>query len=172
MKKIIGITVLFLGFVFQSCDPWEDENYQEDDIPVGEVSVVGTWRLTSFLIEGGIDLNNDGVANTDLIIETNCYLNEVLIFENDSNGTIKSNTYLDISLENEEYEMECVEEESEEAFLWVQNGEDVTLTLEDLIVSATLEGNNLTFVLPDAFVFPTPEGVVSEDVTMKYQKVL
>lgn len=54
-----------------------------------EVTVIGTWELTTWTVNIPVDLNNDTVKSTNLLDESVCENNELLIFE--TNGTVLSN---------------------------------------------------------------------------------
>lgn len=70
---------LMLSIFLASCSK-EDSNVE---------SVVGTWELTTWTVNIPIDLNNDTVTSTNLLDESVCENNELLIFE--TNGTVFSN---------------------------------------------------------------------------------
>lgn len=74
MKKIAFIAMA-AGFSFVSC------NNDDDNVTVGGTAELnGTWKLTTFTMDQGIDFNNDGSLSEDLIAETGCYNNSTLVF--------------------------------------------------------------------------------------------
>lgn len=175
MQKIIGlgIAVLFSGFVLNSCDPWEDETYHEEDILEEEIQLPGTWKLHSLLLGESYDFNGDGEVHSDLMLETGCYQNELLTFNPDFTGLVISNSYADISGEEGNYEVECIEETEEDSFIWVQTANTVAITLNGDVLNAVLENNTLTFVIPEGFSASDWQGNMTllQDITFIYKKV-
>ncbi|GAA3598467.1 hypothetical protein Q4Q39_19855 [Flavivirga amylovorans] len=77
MNKLLFI--LCFALFITSCS-------SEDD---GDMSVVGTWKLTAWDVVGGFDINNDGTTNTNILDEIECENNETLTF--DVNNVVASN---------------------------------------------------------------------------------
>ncbi|TDU39700.1 hypothetical protein BXY82_1730 [Gelidibacter sediminis] len=74
--------------------------------------VLGNWKLTSWSITIPLDMNLDGIANTNLLMETECEVNEKLIF--DKHGVVTSkdtyNPELKVSLIDDTTDIYKVEE--------------------------------------------------------------
>lgn len=161
MKNLLAIGLMLLVFVSCSSDDNNGNNNQE-------VAVQGTWKLTSIQTETAFDLNNDGTATRDLMVETDCYQNETIEFNSGGTGKAISRSYADIELEiivgttNEyAYTVECVAEDDIDTFTYTQNGNKVSLDLDGDTITATLDGNTLTYVIQSGFFVET---VVDGDV--------
>ena len=89
MNKLLFV-LCFVSLLLTSCSG-EDQD---------EISVVGTWRLTTWNVADGFDINNDGAVSTNILDEIECTNDETLIFE--AKGVVSSNkTYnpdIDIAL--------------------------------------------------------------------------
>src|SRR5690625_20041 len=164
MRKlmVLGLTVVFSSFFIQSCDLWEDETYHPTDPSGGGnedyVEVIGTWKVTSLEFDEPFDINGDGEANKDLLIETGCYQNELMVFNEDFTGSIISNDYaaIEVNVEvggNDEvsYAFECEEDSDESSIVWTQEENTVLITLEEEIFEATLSGDKLIFTIEEGF---------------------
>ena len=173
MKKIAFALTLLSAFCLISCDPWEDDSYHDGTTPGEEVEVPGNWKLMSITLEEAIDLNGDGTASNDLMVETNCYQNELLAFNEDFTGVATSNSYADITIANETYTIDCVQEVEETPFTWAQTQNTVTFTMDTGSFNATLVENTLSFLIPEGFSVSDEEGnvTVSQNIVMVYQKV-
>lgn len=174
MKKIaLGFLVFIASFGISSCDPWEDDSYHEVTPPDEDAEIPGTWKLTAITLQEAYDLNADGTASSDLMAETNCYQNELLTFNQDMTGVATSNSYANITVSGEVFNVECIEETEEMPFAWAQLQNTVTITLDAQMVNATLDGNTLTYVIPEGFVvFDSENGdvTISQDMTFVYTK--
>ena len=175
MKNIVlGMLVSCTIISLSSCDPWEDESYEEGTNPTEEVTIPGTWKLTAITLEDSFDFNGDGTATTDLMAETNCYQNELMAFNQDLSGVSTSNSYAHIIVNGTLYITECIDEVEETPFAWAQNQNTISLTIDSQIVNATLAGDILTFTLPDGFTATDgqPGGLVlTQDIKMTYKKI-
>lgn len=86
-----------------------------DDTPhSGNASIIGVWKLSAWNVDEGFDINNDGIANTNLLNEIDCSRNETLFF--DDKGVVSLNTTfspdISIALLNQEspkyhFNVEC-----------------------------------------------------------------
>jgi len=140
--------------------------------------IEGTWKLTSMTVETPVDIDGDGESGTDLMVETNCYQNETLVFNADLTGQQFSTSYLSLSIEGSfpddvTFTTECVEEEETTDFAWLQNENQITLMLAEMEPqNATLEGDTLTITIPNGQIYMDDEFnvVLEEDLTMVYTK--
>ena len=87
--KITLLSVCTL-VLFTSCSSDEMQNQNNSNIQ-------GVWKLSAWNIEGGFDMNNDGVINTNLLNEIDCSQNETLLFE--PNGVVSLNTTFNPEIE-------------------------------------------------------------------------
>ncbi|WP_046756387.1 hypothetical protein [Kordia jejudonensis] len=163
MKKLVLLTVLSIFLI--SCS--------SDDDAAAEITLTGTWRMTSFEVENSYDFNGDGTASRDLISETNCYQNETILINANGTATATSTSYLDVTAElvvgtTDEftYTLDCVNETDIFLLNWSSNGSSVTFQDEyGDIVNATFDLNNqFSFVIPQGFeIFSDGFSVVTEE---------
>lgn len=79
MKKLFPV---FLILILASCT--EDEGPK-----VTDRSIRGRWHLISFRLSQPVDLNRDGIANSDMTLEMDCVRDEnILISDNGNNFTL------------------------------------------------------------------------------------
>jgi len=175
MKKIaFGLLVFMISFGIYSCDPWEDHSYHENT-PSDEEEVIipGIWKLTELNLEEAYDFNGDGTSSTSLMAETNCYQNELMTFLPDLSGIVTSNSYAEVTIEGDIFTVECIEEMEETPFTWAQTGNTVTITVDDINLTATQTGDTLTYIVPEGFYSSDGEegGVeILQDLTFIYTK--
>lgn len=173
MKKFFGLLIVAIAMTACSSD---------DDSSDAGASVEGNWKMTALNTENPYDLNGDGTASRNLMLETGCYQNELMLFSADGSGKITSNSYAEINFDlvvgttNEyEYSIECVSETEIDLFTYTQNGDQIKLTVDGSLVTGTLSNNTLTYVVPGGF-FIEVEGsdsgtiTVMEDLTFVYTK--
>lgn len=181
MRKILalGLTLVVSSFFLYSCDDWEDETYQPGGTSGGNdenVEIVGTWKLTSLEFDEPFDINGDGESNKDLLIETGCYQNELMVFNEDFTGLVISNDYatieanLEVGNNNEViYAFECEVEIDQSSLIWTQEEENVQITLENDTFEAALSGNQLVFVIEDGFYIGGTDEMLY-NITFTYTK--
>ena len=173
-KFAIGIFAVFATITLSSCDPWEDDSYHEGTTSGEEVEITGNWKLISIKMGDGFDFNGDGTISNDLMVETNCYQNELMTFNEDLTGISTSNSYADVIVNGTTYITECVPEIEETPFTWTQNQNNISITIDTQVIPAILAGNTLTFVIPEGFEASDgqPGGyTITQDITMTYQKL-
>lgn len=175
MKITKLIALLLVSVITFSCG-------SDDDGDSGTISINGTWKMTAFLSENAYDLNSDGTSSNNVIVETGCYDNELIIINSDGTSTVISNSYLDIILElvagttdQFEYVFNCVLENETLQLDWILDGTTVSfLDGNDVVAEATLSNNTLTFVLPGAYDVDVEENgvivTITEDLTYIYTK--
>ncbi len=168
MRKFNSILCIIIALSFLvSCskdDPKDD-------------SIVGTWQLTTWTIQVPIDLNNDNVANENLLVEAMCENNETLVFE--ANGTVSSlatyNPDVTVSLldeTNEVYAFTVICDTEGVIGIsgsYSQNNNSVSL----FNTTATINGNQLTVVYEDAIDIyneQLTEVLATRDLTLVYTK--
>ncbi|OAB80508.1 lipocalin family protein [Cochleicola gelatinilyticus] len=172
MKNFLSL--LAIALVITSCSS-DDDNGGET------ASLVGTWKMTSFGGESTIDIDMDGSASSNLLIETNCYQNETLTFADNGTGVSTSTSYAEITLdissdapEGGEYTIECIEEIEISPLTFTQSGNTVDIDSDGESIEAELSGNTMTIVIPSGYFVDVVEGdgsaVLIEDLTIVYQK--
>ncbi|SMC33931.1 hypothetical protein [Moheibacter sediminis] len=176
MRKLLQSSIYLIISIslFTSCEAWEDESYHPGDTNNGEdVTIPGVWKLTELNLEEPFDFNQDGTANTSLMAETNCYQNELMSFLPNNTGISTSNSYAQITIDGENYTVECVEETEETNFTWSQTQNDITVVIDGQTVTAVLSGNKLTYTIPEGFMTgPNGEGgfEILQDITFVFTK--
>lgn len=133
MKKIAALTLV--AFALLSCSGDDDND---------NVSLTGTWKLTSATLPEAVDFNNDGTLSTDVIAETGCLHNSTITFTDDVASAIVDMQTLNIRQQsNGSYTVECVEAETEYA-PFTEAGHVVTLTSDIFYAPFTKVRNTLT----------------------------
>ena len=168
MKNFLFLFSLLFVLSIQSCSK---DNYDEVNN-----ALVGSWKLTAWNVEGGFDINSDGVADINLLSEIDCPNEETLVFE--SNGTVSSdktfNPKLQIALIDEVNETYSFNVECPEGVIGfsasysLNNG---ALTIQDRM--ASLNGNQLTRVFEDAIKIYNEDFtqvIATKTLTMVYTK--
>jgi|GEM_PF-1144532 len=146
----------------------------------GNAEIEGTWKLTSWLGENPIDLNNDGEESLDFLDEIDCYNNETLVFNADGTGVSMSTSYATFTSEVEtgttnsfDFFVECTAEVENTNFTWTDNGSQLTVTIAGDAYNYTVDGNELSIFVPSGFVAMDGEDftvTVNEDLTFIYTK--
>ncbi|MFK7750151.1 MAG: hypothetical protein AB8B65_17295 [Kordia sp.] len=172
MRKILLLSAFSLFLVACSSD---------DDAPAPADPIVGTWKMTSYEVENSYDFNNDGTANRDLLIETNCYQNETIQINEGGAAIVLSNSFLTVVAElvvgtTDEftYTLNCENEAEITTTNWTLNGTSLSFQEEDgFTIIATYNGSNqFSFTVPEGFeIFSGGfNAVAEEDVTITYTK--
>jgi len=144
--------------------------------------IIGTWQLTAWLVQNGLDLNNDGSANLNLLDEMDCYNNETIVFNTDNRAFINSRSFAEIVVEFEagstnsfDYFINCIEEENITTATWTEDGDSITLAYDgtDEEIQFTLETNQLSLLVPEGFFAQSSDFSleVLEDITIVYTKL-
>lgn len=97
-KFIFKITLLFSGLALISCEAEnlydreaEDYNTRMLSAFIYDSDLVGEWELNAIIAENPVDLNKDGVSNSNLLSETSCF--DTVIFKFTGNKTFSSVKY-------------------------------------------------------------------------------
>ena len=144
--------------------------------------IVGTWQLTAWLVQSGLDLNNDGSSNLNLLDEMDCYNNETIEFNTDGTASINSRSFAEIIVEFEvgstnsfDYFINCIEEDNITTATWTEDGDSITLVYDgiDEEIQFTLENNQLSLLVPNGFFAQSSDFSleVLEDITIVYTKL-
>lgn len=89
--QLLLCLLLFFSFLLNSCS--------NDDDAVPTVSdLVGTWELTSLIIESSFDFDGDGTATRDLFVETDCYEGDFIdIMEDGATRIVTGLTFISVN---------------------------------------------------------------------------
>lgn len=133
--------------LFTACSKKDDSppEMQEE-----ELSIVGTWTWTGFIVEEAFDNNGDGVYSNDFFDELSCLEGDLLFKENgeyEYSGSTMSRNSQDL--------IWMCHDITEDSGTWSLNGDQLTLFREDgtsdttpyLLTEETLEifNSNITF---------------------------
>ena len=149
------------------------------DVVVEDEEVVGTWKLTAWIGEEPTDLNNDGVASANFLNEMDCYTNETIVFNADNTGVAMSTSYASFNFEIEvgttdefDYTIDCIEEIENTDATWSQNGNIVSVTSMGDTWDYTLDGNQLSILVPEGFLAFNADftATTSQDLIFVYTK--
>jgi len=180
MRKIV--LLLFAGLtMLMSCS--DDDSNDNNTV----IDIVGTWQLSSLSVESTNDYNGDGVANANLLEETQCSQSDQLVFNTDGTGLMILDTE-NILLDAEqlpdnsyEYTFTCSSTGSNQiAITWTQDGNTITVVNFVNTMMFTLEENNtLTIVENDSLEVPAiidnggffGVDYIFEDATSVYTKL-
>ncbi|WP_298345283.1 hypothetical protein [uncultured Algibacter sp.] len=171
MKKLLlslCCAILLVSFTSCSTDDTQDSN---------DSSIVGVWTLNAWNIEDGLDMNNDGIASTNLLDEIDCSRNETLFF--DKNGVVSLNTTfnpdLNISLLNSEtntynFEITC-DTDGIVSLATEYTIENSMITIGESV--AEIEGGQIFLVFEDRIKIYNEDFtqvIETKDLTLVYNK--
>ncbi|TXD83307.1 hypothetical protein ESY86_17205 [Subsaximicrobium wynnwilliamsii] len=141
--------------------------------------VEGTWKLTAWMGENPIDLNNDAQESTNFLDEIDCYTDETLVFNAGGTGVSMSTSYanFDVQLETDstntyDYTVDCIAEVENTDFTWTQSGNSLTLIIAEQSYNYTIDGNSLSTLVPNGFTVSNADATitVTEDLTFVFTK--
>lgn len=167
-KLIFAFTIIIASLGLNSCEAWEDESYHPGGDSDEEVIIPGNWKLTELNLEEPFDFNQDGTASINLMTETNCYQNELMSFLPNNTGISTSNSYANITVDDENFTVECIEETEETPFTWSQTETSFSIVVDGNTLPAILAGNKITFTIPEGFMAGSVETL--QDITFIYTK--
>ena len=173
MKKFMSM--LAIALVFASCSS-DDDNADDTN-----VSAEGVYDLTFFGGETGVDINGDGSASANLLIETGCYADDTMILAAGGVGAFFNSSSADIEIiietgttDSVSYMVSCDEENETITNSWTQDGDQVAVTSDGETFTATLSANTISFVIPNGSFIEVVEGegtaTLIEDLTLTYTK--
>lgn len=171
MNKLLFNLCIACALVFFTSCSLEDMDDSNDS------TIIGVWKLVAWNVEGGFDINNDGVVSTNLLNEIDCSRNETLFFDN--NGTVSLNTTfnpdIEIALINGttgEYRFNVTcDIEGIISLATSYNINDTMITIGES--EAKLEGNQIFLVFEDRIKIyneDLTEVIETKDLTLVYKK--
>ena len=131
MKKFTFLALAAIALV--SCNNDDDSS---------DVSLAGTWKLTSMTTPYPWDLNNDGTAGNDIVSESGCMDNSTIVFSGGTGVDVKMQS-VDIEGDEGDYTVTCSEPETENGTYTV-SGDDVTITVDGQDIIFIKSGKKLT----------------------------
>lgn len=158
MKKLV-LSLAVVSLLF-SCGTDDDGG---DDANGSTTDVSGeTYILTSFETESSFDLDGDGDSSRDLLEETGCLQNELLVFGENGVVTAISSSFLDIFVEvdsegNTTQVVDCEIDNFQESLTYVQTGNTIVISDdeeddEDDQTTGVVDGDTIVFTLQSGFV--------------------
>ena len=146
-----------------------------------DFTIPGTWLLTAWNIDGGLDLDNNGTATTNILEEMDCYNNETLVFNVNGTASIISTSFAEIVVEVEtgtinsfDYTINCEEDNRTSSGTWSINQNIVTFSFDDFDeqIEMTRTDDELSYFLPEGFSAQSDDGSIEimEDMTVVYTK--
>jgi len=126
------LQLTFTKYTDNDTDNGASDN-DDDNINVN-ADLLGEFNLTSYIVGMAQDLDNDGDTSTNLVTETNCYVNSGITFNSDGTYDEQSSTSVLGALG---LSLECDSETS--TGTWTRNGETVTTTRTSGGVNVTTE---------------------------------
>jgi len=170
-KFLFNLCIIGVLVCFTSCSTEDTED--------SEVSaIIGVWELTAWNINGGFDMNNDGVASSNLLNEIDCSSNETLVF--DKNGVVSLNTtfnpdlkiaLLDETSDAYRFEVTC-DTEGVISLATEYSFNNVALTIGEN--EARIDNNKIFIVFEDRLKIyneDLTEVLDTKDLTLVYSKV-
>ena len=128
-----------------------------------ENSIIGTWELTSYSVGLEVDINNDEVANMNLLNEMDCDYNETLGFDTGSLMTHQIDympTFKVHKIEDRDYVFDVT---CDEGIISTAG----TYSLEDLNESYIITDTTITHILENAIqVYDEDQTAVIETLTV------
>jgi hypothetical protein len=186
MKTSLKVLVFLITILFVSC---EDEPLEGFDFVAESSSgnsgngtnatIEGLWKMTAWNVDVPQDLDLNGTASTNLLNEMDCYNNETVTFNSDFTGVSMTTSYADIELNlvsgttNQfEYSITCVPNVSSTDLIWTLVGNTLATTTAGVINNFTLNGNELSFVIPEGFTVVSDDNsqTIIQDLTIVYTK--
>ncbi|GAB5401146.1 MAG: hypothetical protein Aureis2KO_27310 [Aureisphaera sp.] len=141
MKKLMNL--LAIALILGSCS-------NDDDGGDNSASLVGSWTLTSYILDQPVDVNLDGTASTDFLDELPCYTSTATFSNDGSFASSTSEIDVDIDIINGTATVICIDPVSLTG-TWELNGDQLSITAEGETDTQPVElnGNTLTFEATD-----------------------
>ncbi|MFD1094278.1 DUF5004 domain-containing protein [Salegentibacter chungangensis] len=142
LLSIKALAGLLLGAsILTSCEP-ESAMIQQESPEVGNFtasidrnSLVGEWKVSTMEADTLVDLNGDGTGNYNLLLETACFDNMGVVFNDD--GTLSTtNSKLDFRAGPNGDEFACTADRTDTG-IWRVEG-------DELVMDLNIDGNIYT----------------------------
>jgi purine-nucleoside phosphorylase len=167
MKKIL--LLIFISLVaLTSCSSGEEIN---------DLSIHGSWKLSSYIIERPFDINKDGVENLNLLNEIDCVANETLIFDKDGTFISDDSFHHEINISKHEegvyvFDIECSDGYISTSSTYKVNSNGI-ITINNVEFAHSINGNKMTRNFPDfieVYNEDFTEVIEYKDLTLVYVK--
>ncbi len=142
MKKLLSL--LAIALILGACS--NDDDGGGDNT----ATLVGSWTLTSYLLDQPVDVNLDGTASNDFLEELPCYTSTATFSSDGSFSSSTSEIDVEIDIINGTTEVICIDPVSLTG-TWELNGDQLSITAEGETDTqqVDLNGNTLTFSVTD-----------------------
>jgi hypothetical protein len=187
MKNLLNLIffckVFGLMLIIVSCEPNQDHvataeiNATNVMATITPQDLEGEWRLSAMNTDTVVDLNNDGVFNKNILLETDCFQDMgVIFFEN--GDMLTTNSKLDFKAGETNQDFKCLSGRTDSGSWDVENVNNE----ERLVITMTIDGTTRTHSrilerTTDTFSFDiskmesnqyygNPDGTDAEDVTV------
>ncbi|MBZ9629980.1 lipocalin family protein [Salegentibacter sp. LM13S] len=149
MKTLLNLKNLYAAFgmmlILVSCEPNEDHVAETDITATNAMATItpadleGEWRLSAMNTDTVVDLNSDGVFNSNILLETDCFADMGVVFSPGGNMTT-TNAKLDFKSGVSNNDFECLSGRTDTGLWDVENQNEE----ERLIITMTIDGDTHT----------------------------
>ncbi|MBZ9728107.1 hypothetical protein LB467_00260 [Salegentibacter sp. JZCK2] len=143
LKSISAVFGLMLFIV--SCEANQD-HVAETEISATDATatittedLVGEWKLSAMNTDTVVDLNNDGVFNSNILLETDCFQDMGVVFYQGGDMTT-TNSRLDFKAGETNDDFKCLSGRIDSGIWDVENQDNE----ERLIITMTIDGDTRT----------------------------
>ena len=169
MKKLVLALYTCLSFiVFTSCST---EAIDETS------TILGQWKLTSWKVNSPIDLDNDGISNSEF--SAGCLSDSAISFFDSSNGTIfySSSVTYSTRIENGQQVLmtSCLTRDDiiPSLISYTMNNNSIILNNNGEEIAITINENTLSMHIPNGFIakdIETLETTIIRDITYMFTR--
>jgi len=186
MKNLLTLksfcAVLAMALII-SCEPNEDHvaeteiNSLDATANITPEDLEGEWKLSVMEADTLVDLNNDGIYNTNILLETDCFETMGVTF--DENGSmITTNSKLDFKAGENSEDFKCLSGRTDSGSWDVENVDNderlvITMTIDETTRthSRVLDRTTNTFAFKinkfeSEQYYGNPDGTDAEEVTV------
>jgi len=149
MKYLLSLKSLFSVFgmmlIIVSCEPNEDHVAETEINATNAMASItpedleGEWLLSAMETDTVVDLNNDGVFNSNILLETNCFEDMGVSFLENGNMTT-TNSKLDFKAGSNNDDFKCLSGRTDSGSWDVENVNND----ERLVITMTIDGTTRT----------------------------
>ena len=149
MKYLLSLKSLFSIFgmmlIIVSCEPNEDHVAETEINATNAMASItpedleGEWLLSAMETDTVVDLNNDGVFNSNILLETNCFEDMGVSFLENGNMTT-TNSKLDFKAGSNNDDFKCLSGRTDSGSWDVENVNND----ERLVITMTIDGTTRT----------------------------
>jgi len=149
MKYLLSLKSLFSIFgmmlIIVSCEPNEDPVAETEINATNAMASItpedleGEWLLSAMETDTVVDLNNDGVFNSNILLETNCFQDMGVSFLENGNMTT-TNSKLDFKAGSNNDDFKCLSGRTDSGSWDVENVNND----ERLVITMTIDGTTRT----------------------------